>query len=101
MAITVKAVCYKSKVLSNNESPLMLRVTKDRKLKYVSLGISLNPAHWDFSKNEPKTDCPNREYIEMLIAILVVVFIVFLCISPLYTIGIFWILATIYSMLIH
>ena len=68
MAITVKAVCYKSKVLSNNESPLMLRVTKDRKLKYVSLGISLNPAYWDFSKNEPKADCPNREYIEMLIA---------------------------------
>ena len=68
MAITVKAVCYKSKVLSNNESPLMLRVTKDRKLKYVSLGISLNPANWDFAKNEPKADCPNREYIEMLIA---------------------------------
>ena len=68
MAITVKAVCYKSKVLSNNESPLMLRVTKDRKRKYVSLGISLNPAHWDFSKNVPKADCPNREYIEMLIA---------------------------------
>lgn len=68
MAITVKAVCYKSKVLSNNESPLMLRVTKDRKLKYDSLGISLNPAHWDLSKNEPKADCPNREYIKMLIA---------------------------------
>ena len=46
----------------------MLRVTKDRKRKYVSLGISVNPAHWDFSKNEPKADCPNREYIEMLIA---------------------------------
>ena len=68
MAITVKAVYYKSKVLSNNESPLMLRVTKDRKRKYVSLGISVNPVHWDFSKNEPKADCPNREYIEMLIA---------------------------------
>lgn len=68
MAITVKAVCYKSKVLSNNESPLMLRVTKDRKRKYVSLGISVNPAYWDFSKNEPKADCPNREYIELLIA---------------------------------
>ena len=46
----------------------MLRVTKDRKLKYVSLGISLNPVHWDFSKNEPKADCTNRKYIEMLIA---------------------------------
>lgn len=68
MGITVKAVCYKSKVLSNSESPLMLRVTKDRKRKYVSLGISVNPAQWDFSKNEPKADCPNREYIGMLIA---------------------------------
>lgn len=68
MAITVKVVCYKSKVLSNNESPLMLRVTKDRKPKYVSLGISVNPAQWDFSKNQPKAECPNREYIEMLIA---------------------------------
>lgn len=68
MAITVKVVCYKSKILSNNESPLMLRVTKDRKPKYVSLGISVNPTHWDFSKNQPKTECPNREYIEMLIA---------------------------------
>lgn len=46
----------------------MLRVTKDRKRKYVSLGISLNPEHWDFSKNQPKADCPNREYIELLIA---------------------------------
>lgn len=46
----------------------MLRVTKDRKRKYVSLGISVNPEHWDFSKNQPKAECPNREYIELLIA---------------------------------
>lgn len=68
MSITVTVVCYKSKVLSNSESPLMLRVNKDRKRKYVSLGISVLPEHWDFSKNQPKADCPNREYIEMLIA---------------------------------
>ena len=46
----------------------MLRVTKDRKRKYVSLGISVNPENWDFSKNQPKAECPNREYIELLIA---------------------------------
>lgn len=46
----------------------MLRVTKDRKRKYVSLGISVKPEHWDFSKNQPKAECPNREYIELLIA---------------------------------
>ena len=68
MSTTVNVICYKSKVLSNNESPLMLRVNKDRKRKYVSLGISVLPEHWDFSKNQPKADCPNREYIEMLIA---------------------------------
>lgn len=46
----------------------MLRVTKDRKRKYVSLGISVNPENWDFSRNQPKAECPNREYIELLIA---------------------------------
>lgn len=46
----------------------MLRVTKERKRKYVSLGISVNPKFWYFSQNQPKPDCPNREYIELLIA---------------------------------
>ena len=46
----------------------MLRATKDRKRKYVNLGISENPENWDFSKNQPKAECPNREYIELLIA---------------------------------
>lgn len=31
MSVTIEVVCYKSKVLANNESPLMLRITKDRK----------------------------------------------------------------------
>ena len=68
MGTTVKVICYKSKVLSNNECPLMVRVTKDRKLKYVSLGVSVNPEYWDFSQQEPKLDCPDREYLELLIA---------------------------------
>lgn len=46
----------------------MQRVTKGRKRKYVSLGISVNPEHWDFSENQPKSDCPNREFIELMIA---------------------------------
>ena len=43
----------------------------------------------------------NNENWKFYGTICVVVFIVFTCISPLYTIGIFWILATIYSLLIH
>lgn len=39
----------------------MLRVTKDRKRKYVSLGISVNPEDWDFSKNRLKDSHHNKD----------------------------------------
>ena len=68
MSATVEVVCYKSKVLANNESPLMLRVTKDRKRKYSSIGISVNPVYWDFEKNKPRRNCPDKTRIEQIIA---------------------------------
>ena len=68
MNTTIEIVCYKSKVLANKESPLMLRVTKDRKRKYSSIGISLNSTFWDFKKNKPKRNCPNKNQIEQIIA---------------------------------
>lgn len=68
MSATIEVVCYKSKVLANNESPLMLRITKDRKLKYSSIGVSVRAEHWDFVRNRPKRNCPNKEQIERLIA---------------------------------
>ena len=67
MNATINVVCYRNKKLSNGESPLMLRICKDRKTKYKSLGISVNPDHWDFDKNKPKLNCPNREYILKII----------------------------------
>lgn len=68
MNANVNILCYKSKTLSNGEHPLMIRVCKDGKKKYQSLGISVNPAHWDFKKNKPKSNCPNKEYINKIIA---------------------------------
>lgn len=63
----VNILCYKSKTLANGENPLMIRVCKDGKKKYQSLGISVNPQYWDFEKNKPKRNCPNKEKIEELI----------------------------------
>ena len=40
MNATIEVICYKWKKLKNEKHPLMLRVTKDRKRKYVSLGVS-------------------------------------------------------------
>ena len=67
MNATITVVCYKSKTLKNGESPIMLRVCKDKKKKYQSLGISVNPKHWNFKKNEPKPKCPNFEQIQKII----------------------------------
>lgn len=67
MSETVKVLCYKSKTLSDGKHPLMVRVCKDGKKKYQSIGISIHPSHWDFKKNEPNESCPNRDEIRLLI----------------------------------
>lgn len=66
--ITVDVVCYKYKPLKNRELPIKIRVCKDRKARYINLGVSTKMEHWDFEKNQPKADCPNRELLEKLIA---------------------------------
>ena len=45
----------------------MIRVCKDGKRKYKSLGLSVHPDYWDFKKNKPKTNCPKREIIQKII----------------------------------
>lgn len=67
MQTTVNVVCYKSKTLANGEHPLMIRLCQGRKLKYLSLGISILPQFWDFDKNKPRRNCPNKELINNLI----------------------------------
>jgi integrase len=45
----------------------MLRVTKQGKRKYQGLGVSIDAKYWDFEKNQPKRNCPNRDAILRLI----------------------------------
>ena len=64
---SVEVICYKSKRLRDGTFPLMLRITKAGKRKYVALGVSVEERHWDFEKNKPKRNCPDKELIEKLI----------------------------------
>ena len=67
MNTTIEAVLYTSKTLSNGQHPIMLRLTKNRKRKYISLHISLAPQYWDAEKCKPRRNCPDKERIETLI----------------------------------
>ena len=67
MSAVINVVCYKWKTLANGESPLMVRVAKSGKRTMQSLGISVNPKYWDFTRNKPKPNCPNKEYIQKII----------------------------------
>lgn len=64
---TISVICYKSKTLANGEHPLAIRITKDGKRSYKYLGVSVHPKHWDFKKNIPRLNCPNRDLIKKLI----------------------------------
>ena len=67
MSAAINVVCYKWKTLANGESPLMVRVAKGGKRTMQSLGVSINPKYWDFTRNKPKPNCPNKEYIQKII----------------------------------
>ena len=49
--ITVDVVCYKYKPLKNGELPLKIKVCKDRKTRYINLGVSTRQEFWDFENN--------------------------------------------------
>lgn len=68
MKAHVEVVCYHYKPLKDGTLPLMLRITQFRKCKYVSIDMSIEERFWDFDKNRPKRNCPNKEAIERLIA---------------------------------
>lgn len=63
MKTSISVICYKGKKLSNGEHPLMLRASKDGKRSLKSLGISVKQEFWDFKKNTPRKNCPNRDLI--------------------------------------
>lgn len=63
LTTSVEAICLNYRPKKDNTFPIMLRITKSGKRKYVSLGISVKEKDWDFKKNQPKRNCPDREAI--------------------------------------
>lgn len=58
--VAAKIVLFTSKKLKNGEHPIMIRLTRDRKSRYVSTGISCSKDLWDEKACLPKKKHPNQ-----------------------------------------
>ena len=65
--LTINVVCSKDAIDRNHLAPLALVFTHDRRRKFVGLGISEALVHWDFDKQQPTADCPDRAEIQFQI----------------------------------
>ena len=69
--MTINVVCRKDAINRNHLAPLDLVFTHDRRRKFVGLGISVGISvllkHWDFEKQQPTADCPDRAEIQFQI----------------------------------
>jgi integrase len=50
---SIDVILYTSKVLKNGDNPIMLRLIKDRKPTYISIGVGCSKNLWDDKKNLP------------------------------------------------
>ncbi|HBG70075.1 MAG: hypothetical protein A2W93_10075 [Bacteroidetes bacterium GWF2_43_63] len=66
-----KVIFYPSKVLSNGESPILLRITIDRKRVYKATPFSCTKEIWDIisnrkpKKNDPKKRIPKNDILKV------------------------------------
>jgi integrase len=51
----------------NGEHPLNLRIAQGKSRKLTSLGVSCSPELWDFNKNAPKRNHPNKVVLDTII----------------------------------
>ncbi|KAA9331137.1 site-specific integrase [Adhaeribacter soli] len=65
---TVKIILKEDKANASGEAPLYIRLIKDRKPKYISLGFRINPKHWNAEERKVKKSHPNSQRLNNFIA---------------------------------
>lgn len=66
---SVKVILMYEKKLMSGECPLYLRIIKDRKPRYVSIGYSVKESDWDDKNLKVKKSHPNSQRMNNLIAL--------------------------------
>ena len=65
---SIKILLFKGKKLNNGEHPILLRITKNRKSKYISLGYNCTPKQWNDRNQSFKRNYPNYEKRNQVLA---------------------------------
>ena len=65
---TVRIILKKEKVNKQGEAPLYIRVIKDRKVKYVSLGLKIKPKDWNEGLSRVKKSHTNSQRMNNFLA---------------------------------
>lgn len=66
--VNVKAVLYRSKTLKDGTHPILIRITKGRKVSYIGIGYSLRPENWNEEESkawESKPRISNEEKLSL------------------------------------
>lgn len=64
---SIKAILFRYQQNEAGESPVYIRITKNRKSKYIALGIDIKEAAWDYGSNRVSAKYPNAMYINNFI----------------------------------
>jgi integrase/recombinase XerD len=65
---SIKLILRKNKIDKSGEAPLYLRVIKDRKTKFISLSLKLNPNEWDEDKQKVRKNHSNSTRLNAYIS---------------------------------
>ena len=63
----IKVISRKDLRGKNGTCPLFVRLTHERKVKYVGLGVSILPEHWNDAEQRITDDCPDRKENQLII----------------------------------
>jgi hypothetical protein len=64
---TIKAILWTHQPKSDKTYPIRLRITKDRKTSYISIGYSIKESDWDSMQGKVKKSFPNSVRLNNLI----------------------------------
>lgn len=64
---SIKAILFHYQQNEAGESPVYIRITKNRKSKYIAIGIDIKKDAWDYGSNLVSAKYPNAMYINNFI----------------------------------